>query len=321
MLTGPEKAVVFLLSLDEKVAGPIVSELSEGELKKLRAVASTMREVQSDALEEAYRDFAQRSSKAVAVPRGGLPYLRRLAASAFGEDRARIVFEDGVTSPLARLEAAPPDALAALLMREPPQLAAAILARLEPAHAAVVLAAMPPEPQAAVVRRVTRLTELPASTLEEVAAALAAELPSSDGAASIGIDGMAKAAQILNLVERDVAGGVLSTLEESEPDMSRELRLAMFTFPDLARLDARAMRTLLKEVPTERLTLALKGATDEVLAAIFGGLSSRAIELIRDELELLGNPRKPDIDRARTEIIEAALRLESEGSLDLGRGG
>jgi flagellar motor switch protein FliG len=207
------------------------------------------------------------------------------------------------------------------LVREPPQLAAAILARLEPQHAATVLALMPVERQAAVVRRVSKLTELPASALEEVATALAAELPSTDGAASIGIDGMAKAAQILNAAEKEVAGGVLSTLESGEPDLSRELRLAMFTFPDLARLEPRSMRTLLKEIPTERLTLALKGAPEDVLAAIFGGLSSRAVDVIRDELELIGNPRKADVDRARTEIIEAALRLESEGALDLGRGG
>jgi flagellar motor switch protein FliG len=95
----------------------------------------------------------------------------------------------------------------------------------------------------------------------------------------------------------------------------------MFTFPDLARLEPRSMRTLLKEIPTERLTLALKGAPEDVLAAIFGGLSSRAVDVIRDELELIGNPRKADVDRARTEIIEAALRLESEGALDLCRGG
>ena len=320
MLTGPEKAVVFLLSLDESVAGPIVSELSEGELKKLRAVASTMREVHADALDEAYTDFVARSSKAVAVPRGGLPYLRRLAAGALGEDRARAVFEDGVTSPLARLEAAPPDAVAALLSREPPQLAAAILARLDPQTAALVLGAMPPDRQAAVIRRVSRLSELPATTLEEVATALASELPSSEGAASIGIDGIAKAAQILNAAEKEVSGGVLGVLETGDPDLSRELKLAMFTFFDLVRLDPKAMRNLLKEVPTDRLTLALKGSPEEVMAAVFGGLSSRAVEVIRDELELIGNARKSDVDKARTEVIEAALRLESEGVLDLGRG-
>ena len=319
MLTGPEKAVVFLLSLEEKTAGPIVAELTEAELRKLRAVASTMREVPADALDATYKDFVDQSSKAVAVPRGGLPYLRRLTVGAFGEDRARGVFEDGVTSPLARLEAAPAEAVAALLGREPPQPAAAILSRLEPGTAALVLAGMSSERQAAIVKRVSRLTEVPTSRLEEAAAALAAELPPSDGAASIGIDGMAKAAQILNAGEKDIAAEVLTYLELDNPDLSRELRLSMFTFSDLARLDSRAMRTLLREVPSDRLTTALKGAPEEVLAAVFGGLSQRAADVLRDDMELLPNPKKAELEKARTEIIETALRLEAEGQIDLGR--
>mgnify|MGYP000921769819 CR=1 FL=1 len=320
MLTGPEKAVVFLLSLDEKVAAPIVSELSEAELRKLRSVASTMREVPADALDATYKDFVDQSSKAVAVPRGGLPYLRRLAVGAFGEERARGVFEDGVTSPLARLEAAPPEAVAALLGREPPQLAAAILSRLEPTTAAAVLAGMNRDRQTAIVKRVSRLTEVPASTLEEAAAALAGELPASDGAtAAIGIDGMARAAQILNAGDKEMAGEVLAKLEADNPDLSRDLRLSMFTFTDLARLDSRAMRTLLREIPSDRLTTALKGAPEEVLAAVFGGLSQRAADVLRDDMELLPNPKKAELEKARTEIIETALRLESEGQIDLGR--
>jgi flagellar motor switch protein FliG len=319
-LTGPEKAVVFLLSLDEKVAAPIVAELSESELRKLRAVAATMREVPAEAVDDTYRDFVYRSSKAVAVPRGGLPYLRRLAVRALGEDRARSVFEDGVTSPLARLESAQPDVVANLLAKEPPQLAAAVLARFDPKTAASVLVAMPAERQAAIMARVSRLTELPASTLEEVANALTAELPVGDGSTTVGIDGMAKAAEILNLTPKEFALEVITALEGEDPTLSQDLRLAMFTFNELVRLDSRAMRTLLREVPTDRLTLALKGAPDDVLTAVFGGLSSRAAEVIRDELELLANPKKAEIERARREIVETALRLESEGAIDLGRG-
>lgn len=322
MLTGPEKAVIFLLSLDEKTALPIVSELSEAELRKLRSVATTMREVDAGAIDETYREFVDRSGKAVAVPRGGLPYLKRLTAGALGDDVVRNVFEDRpMQSPLSRIEAASSHVVGSLLAKEPPQLAAAILVRLDPKMAAEVLAAMPEERQAAVVQRVSKMTELPAGILEEVAGALAAELPSSDGSTSVGVDGMARVAEILNASGKEAVATILSTIEEGQPDLSREIRLAMFTFDDLTRLEARAMRILLREVPSDRLTLALKGAPEPVMNAVFGGLSSRAVEVIRDELELLGNPRKADIEKARTEIIETALRLEAEGTLDLGRNG
>jgi flagellar motor switch protein FliG len=320
MLTGPEKAVLFLLSLDEDVAGPIVNEMTEAELRKLRAVASTMREVPADALDGVYREFLERSASAVAVPRGGLPYLRRLTVGALGEARANEVFGEGVTSPLARLEAAPPDAVAALLAKEPPQLAGAILARLTPQTAAAVLAAMPLERQAAVIARVGRLTELPAKTLEEIVAALVNELPAPEAETLISIDGVDRAAQILNAAGKVVSGPVLEAIEAEVADLARSVRMAMFTFDDLRRLDARSMRTLLREVPTERLTLALKGAPDPVRDAVFAGLSSRASEMIRDDLDLMGHVRKAEIDRARLEVVEAALRLESEGKIDLGRG-
>ena len=320
MLSGPEKAVLFLLSLDEEVAAPIVNELQEADLRKLRAVASAMHEVQPDSVDEAFKDFVHRASSAVAMPRGGLPYLRRLTAFAHGEPRAREVFEDGAASPMARVEAASPDAVASLLANEPPQLAGALLTRLTPATAARILAAMPSDRQAAVIERVGLVTELPASALDDIASAVASDLPAPETEARISIDGVAKAAEILNAAGRGAGAEVLARLEEQSPDLAQRVRLAMFTFEDLARLDPRNMRLLVREVPAERLTIALKNASDAVVAAVFAGLSQRASELIRDDLEILGNVRRADIEKARMEIIAAALRLESEGSIDLGRG-
>jgi flagellar motor switch protein FliG len=320
-LTGPEKAVLFILSLEEEIALPIINGLEEPELRKLREVAATMSEVQAGAVDEVYREFLDRTESAVAVPRGGLGYLRRLTAGALGEERARAVFEGGAQSPLDRLEAARPEMLATLLEREPPQLVAAVLAQIDPAKAAAILAVMTPERQHAVVDRVGRLTQLSAGALEDVASALVGELPSSDTESLISIDGIASAAQILNASSQESARQLLQQIEDVEPEFAQRVRLAMFAFDDLARLDPKTMRTLLREVPTERLTIALKGASPAVCNAIFAGLSARASELMRDDLELIGNVRRSEVTKAREEVVEIALRLESEGTVDLGRGG
>ncbi len=321
MITGAEKAVLFLLSLDEQVARPIVGELSEADVRRLRAVASTMREVPASALDDAFREFLSRADAALAVPRGGLPYLRRLSAAAFGEETTKRVFDEGVTSPLERLESAEPESIASLLANEPPQLVAAILASLDPRAAGAVLATMPRERQAAVVRHVSRLTKVPARVLEDVASALANELPEEDAATLVTIDGVAKAAELLNSAGKDAAMQVLADMDELDKVVAGEVRMAMFTFEDLRRVAARDMRELLREVPTERLTLALKGASDELMTAIFAGLSARAADLIRDDLQLLGKIRKAELDAARREVLEVALRLESEGRVDLAREG
>ena len=320
MLTGPEKAVLFLLSLDEEVARPIVAELGETELKKLRTVAATMRAVPVDALDETFRDFVMRARQAVAVPRGGLPYLRKLSAAAIGEERASAVFEDSVvTHPIARLEHAPADAVGALLAPEPPQVAGAILSRLSPPVAAAVLAAMPLERQTAVMAHVGSMVELPAQALEDMVAAVAAALPSDDAGTTVSVDGIARAAEILNSCGKQASGSILEMLEQSDPDLANRVKQAMFTFDDLARVDGRSMRELLREVPVERLTIALKGATPAVMDAVFAGLSQRSAELIRDDLEVLGSVRRAEIEKARTEILQVALRLEGEGKISLGR--
>jgi flagellar motor switch protein FliG len=321
VITNAEKAVLFLLSLDEQVAANVVRELGATELRKLRAVASTMREVPAGALDETFRDFLLRSASAVAVPRGGLPYLRRLSAGALGEQAARDIFEDGVTSPLARLEGAPSDAVATLLEREPPQLVAAVLARLDPSRAAEILSAMPLDRQCTVVRHVGTMTELPAKVLEDVATALANELPTADASTLVSVDGVAKAAELLNAAGRDTSNAILGALTTEDSKLASQVQQAMFTFDDLRRVDSKGMRELLREVASERLTLALKGAPQELLDVVFAGLSARAAELLRDELELLVKAKKSDVDAARKEIIETALRLEAEGRMDLGRDG
>ena len=182
-----------------------------------------------------------------------------------------------------------------------------MLSRLDPIVAAAVLDELPPDRRAAVLGRVGRLTDVPAGALEEVAAALVAELPSPDVETLVSVDGVSRAALILNAAGKDRSSVVLSELDESEPDLAEQVRQAMFRFDDLARLDSRNMRTLLREVPTDRLTLALKGAPDAVSRAIFSGLSSRAAELIRDDLEILASARKADVEKAAVGTDRAGM--------------
>lgn len=320
MLTNAEKAVLFLLSLDEDVARPIVAELGEDEIKKLRSVASTMREVPKDALDLTFREFIERSDAQVAVPRGGLPYLRRLSSEALGEHRARALFEEGVTSPLTRLENARAEDVATLLEAEPPQLAAAILSLLSPRSASPILFAMTEDRQAAVVKHVGRMTHVPASTLEDVAAALAASLPSGEASTLVSIDGVSKAAELLNATGRAAQDAILGSIDADDPQLAADVRQAMFTFDDIARIPGKQMRVLVREIASERLVLALKGASEKVLDAVLAGLSSRAAQLLRDDLEIVQNARRADVLAARKEVVITALRLEAEGQLDLGRG-
>ncbi len=317
-LSGPEKAVLMLLSLDEATATPIIAELAEEDVKRLREAAGNMRAVPSDAFDSVYAEFVQQSSEVVAVPKGGVRYLRRIAAGAFGESRAQQLFVDGPPTALDRLAMADPVALASVLEREHPQLIAAVMSQLDTERAAELLEQLPEENRPVILERLGTMTDVPPSVLEEIAHALSAELPESSGNEQLLlVNGVARSAALVRKMGRDTGEALLTNLAEGNEELASEIRKAMYSFEDLLVLDARALRSLLEAVPVERLTLALKTASTEMKNHIFSSMSKRAAERIREDLELLGGVRLTEVDAAQSEIVEVALRLESEGAISL----
>ncbi len=317
-LTGPEKAVLMLLSLDEAVAGPIVAEFDASELRKLREVAALMRSVPAAALHDVYAEFVERGKNLVAVPHGGISYLRRLAASALGESRSEEIL-DAPAGGLERIAKASSDTVAAVLANEHPQVAAAILSQLEPLHAVRVFELLPPEAQTPVLLRLSTLTEVPAGLLETVAAAFADDLPASDTEAAISVDGIARAAALVRRLGKERSGEMLARITEENADIAAEIRQAMFTFEDLIKVDVRSIRAILSEVPSDVLVLALKTASEALKEHLLSCMSQRAAELIRDDLEALGAVRLAEVEAAQRQIVEAALRLEAGGAISLGQ--
>jgi flagellar motor switch protein FliG len=320
-LTGPEKAVLMLLSLDEATAAPIVAELDDVELRKLREVAAMMRGVPASAIEMIYREFVDRAQEAVAVPKGGVTYLKRLASRALGEGRLEGIFMDAPVKAMERLAHADPVAVAGVLENELPQMVAAVLSQVEPGRAARILEALPADKQAEVLARLGALTEVPAGLLEGVASAIAAELPTAEAEAPMSVHGVTHAAAVVRKLSKQAAGELLERISTQEGEVANEIRRAMYTFEDLKEIDVRALRNLLKEVPSDRLVLALKTASETVKNKIFSSMSARAGELLKDDLSALGSVRLVEVEAAQREIVESALKLEAEGVISLGGGG
>ena len=316
-LSGPEKAVLMLLSLDEATATPILSEMDASDVRKLREAASNMRAVPSTALELVYAEFIQQTKEAVAVPRGGVRYLRRLAGRAMGEVKASEIFVDQKESALDRLSAAEPAAIASVMENEHPQLVAAILSQLDNEKAARVLENLPEAGRAQVLERLGTMTEIPSALLEEVATALAAELPAAQSDTVRTVDGVARSAALVRRMGRETGEALLGVLEEGNQELATEIRRAMYTFEDLSVLDARALRSLLEAVPVEKLTMAMKTASESLRNHIFTSMSKRAAERIKEDMEVMGGVRLADVEAAQREIVEVALRLDAEGTISL----
>lgn len=313
-LTGPEKAVLMLLSLEESAAAPIIAELDSAELHKLREVASVMREVPAASLDKMYEEFLQRSREAVAVPRGGVRYLRRVAARALGEDRTAEIFE-GPDTAMDRLLSSDPIALAVVLENENPQLIAAVLSQLPKEKARDVLEQLPADLRPIVLERLARMTEVPAGLLEEVAAALLAEMPPSGAEAMISVDGLSKSASLVRHLDREAGETLLASLSQDDRDLADEIRRNMYSFEDLLILDKKSMRALLDSVSAGHLTLALKTASEALRERVFQSMSKRAADRLREDLELLGGVKLTEVEAAQQEILAQALALSAEGVL------
>lgn len=317
-LTGPEKAVLLLLSLDESTAAPIMSELDPSDVRKLREVAAMMRAVPASALDRVYAEFVDDAHQAIAVPRGGIRYLRRVATRALGESRTQEIFDEAPATAMDRIAAMDPTVLGGVLENEHPQVVAAILSQLPADRAAKLVEALPEGARAAALTRLGSMTEVPAGLLEEVATALSEDLPPPGVEASLSVDGIGKSAQLVRKLKKETSEGLLTEIEGQDSQLVAAIRRNMYSFEDLAAIDQRAMRELLKAVPGDRLTLALKTASEQLRNHLFSGMSKRAADRVKEDLDLLGAVRLSDVEEAQREIVEIALRLESEGVLSLG---
>jgi flagellar motor switch protein FliG len=279
-----------------------------------------MRTVPAQALHAVYAEFLDASSRSVALPRGGLGFIRRIAARALGEPETQKIFEDRPETAIDRVAAAEIDTRAGLLEHEDPQLTAALLSQLAPEKAAAILELLPEEARPAVLTSLGSMTEVPGHLVEEIAIALAAELPQPGLSGGIEVNGVAHSAAVVRSLSKETCELLLSDVEAENELLAAEIRQAMYSFEDLKLIDARAMRELLKAVPGDRLTLALKTASKDLTNHIFSGMSKRASERMLEDLDLLGAVRLADVEAAQQEIVEIALRLEAEGTLSLGNG-
>ena len=215
--------------------------------------------------------------------------------------------------------------LADLLIEEHPQVAAVIISQLPAGQAAKVLREMPEDLQLDLVARISSLEEIPRESLEVASEALVANLDAAGGAQGAdrrsAFDGIAYCASLLNELPTDDTERLLEELEDEDFENVPKIREAMFTFEDLSNLDKRSMQTLMREISSEALLVALRTASESVREVFFGAVSSRAAETMREDLELMPPKRLSEVEEAQREVIETAMRMSAEGQITMPGGG
>ncbi len=327
--SGPRKAAIALLSLDEEVAALVLARMADQDVRKLVEAVEDLDDVGPEMIDRVLVDLERGLTNPLSLVRsGGSKYVRKLADRAFGSDRAQKLFGVApvISEPLQLLRTARVNSLAELLAEEHPQIAAVVLTQLAAGIAAKVLALMDPVMAADLASRISNLDEIPEHAVAEASESLVKALDAVGGLAGSDsraeFDGLAFSAAIVNEMSAEDGDNLLGKIAEADEGCATRIRESLFTFEDLARIAAREMGGLLRNIQTEVLVTALQTAPPELRDHFLSSLSQRASATLRDDLSAAAPKRVSEVEAAQREVVEQAMKLAAEGKLTMpARGG
>lgn len=325
-LDGASRAAILLLTLGEQSAAQVLQHMGPKEVQRLGSAMATTKNITQSQVNEVLSEFLELAGRHTALGVDSEGYVRSVLVRALGEDRANGLMErillGGGSHGFDTLKWMEPRAVAEMMRNEHPQIIAIILAYLESDHAAAVLAQLPQRIRSDVVMRIATLDAVQPAALQTLNEMLEKQVSGTSSVHSSTVGGPKIAAEILNFADSTLEGEILDQLKESDPDLGQEIQDLMFVFDNLCDLDDKGMQTVLREVSSESLLLALKGTDNALKEKVFKNMSKRAGEMLREDLEAKGPVRVSEVEAAQKEILSIARRLADEGQLSLGsRGG
>lgn len=319
-LSGAEKTALLLLLLEEPEASHLLARLTPAEVEAVGRAMLSVAEATPATIDALLDEVLRLSGETVALGEGP-PTVRDLFGRALGDERAGGMIErlgDGARRPLfERLQWLEPLAIAGLLEGEHPQAQALILAQLPEQRAAMVLARLPADCQPDLVRRIATLQPVTVEAAEALDTALAGRIAAARPRQPLtGLGGMQRAADLINLagLDEDLA---LKALSHADPGAAQILSETLFTFADLARLDTRALQTLMRTLEADLLIPSLRAAPDQLRDQLLAAMPQRAAEALRDEIANRGPVKIEEAEAAQKAIAASARRLAAEGSISL----
>ncbi|WP_288463706.1 flagellar motor switch protein FliG [uncultured Pseudomonas sp.] len=321
-LSKVEKAAIFLLSLGEADAAQILRHMGPKEVQKVGTAMAQMRNVNREQVERVLGDFIEVVGDQTSLGVGADGYIRKMLTQALGEDKASGLIDrillGGNTSGLDSLKWMEPRAVADVIRYEHPQIQAIVVAYLDPDQAAEVLGHFDHKVRLDIVLRVSSLNTVQPAALKELNLILEKQFSGSASTTRTALGGVKRAADIMNYLDSSVEGPLMDAIRDADQDLSGQIEDLMFVFDNLADVDDRGIQALLREVSSDVLVLALKGADDGIKEKFFRNMSKRAAELLRDDLEAKGPVRLSEVEGAQKEVLAVARRMADAGEIVLG---
>lgn len=324
-ISGVQKAAILLISLGPERSAGIFKHLKEEEIEELTLEIANTRSVTPQIKEEIINEFYEVCLAQQYIAEGGIAYAKELLEKALGSEKAMNVISKLTASlqvkPFEFVRKTEPSQLLNFIQDEHPQTIALILSYLPAGQAAQVLSALPSEKQADVARRIAVMDRTSPEIIREVENVLEAKLSNLVNQDFTIIGGVDAVVDILNSVDRGTEKHIMESLEIEEPELADEIRKKMFVFEDILLLDDRAIQRVLRDVANDDLTLALKGANEQVQTAIFNNMSKRLAVMIKEDMEFMGPVRMKDVEEAQQKIVNIIRKLEDAGEIIVSRGG
>lgn len=322
-LSGAERAAVLLMSLGEESAAAVLKHMGPKEVQKLGLAMTQLSGVSKERVAGVLREFVESVDSQTNLGVGNADYVRTVLNNALGADKAgslidRILVGSG-SKGLEALKWMDARTVAELIRMEHPQIIAIVLAYLDSDQAAEILQGLPKRVQHDVVMRIAAIDGIQPSALRELDEIVEKNFANQTNvktAAAFG--GIKAAANILNLIDSTLEASIMDEVKKLDGDLGQAIQEKMFVFENLVDVDDRGIQTLLREISSDSLAIALKGADESVKDKIFKNMSKRAAEMLRDDLEVRGPVRLSDVEVAQKEILTTARRLADAGELSLG---
>jgi len=324
--SGVERSAILLMTIGEKDAAEIFKLMNPKEVQKIGEAMATLGSVPREVVDEVLSTFCDTVDEQTDLGIGNEDYLRNVLVGALGEDKAgniidRILMGHNAKG-LESLKWMEARSVAELIRLEHPQIIAIILSYLESDQSAEVLAALPENMRTDIIIRVATLDGIQPLALKELDEMLEAQFSgSSDHIKSAGIGGIKVAANLLNFIDSTVEAELMEKIKETDEELGQNIQDLMFVFDNLIDVDDRGIQSLLREISSENLIIALKGAGEDVKEKILKNMSKRASEMLRDDLESKGPVRLSDVETAQKEVLSVARRMSESGEISLGGGG
>jgi flagellar motor switch protein FliG len=323
MMSGVRKAAILLIALGEERAKEILRALPEGDVQRITEELAELRSVAPDISSAVIEEFWEVLATQNFMMQGGLEYASRLLMETFGKERAEDLLlmvrrsQEAAQGNLAKLQRTDPQQLGKLLDAEHPQTIALVLAHLDPRRASQVVDNLSEEHKVVSLQRLAEMRQFSPEMAQKVAHILHRRLESMGDTQRQSYSGFKAVADLLNRLNPDQSKHILEVIENSDPSLALNIRNLMFTFEDLVTVPAVTVREIVAGVDKRQLALALRGANDELRATIFRSMSSRAVEMLKEDMEVLGPVRSREVAQAQQEILSLARRLEAEGKVVL----